>query len=299
MLASISYLQAIVMGLLQGFTELFPISSLGHSVLLPALLGWHDVVNSQSSAQSFFLAFIVGLHVGTALGLLVYYRRTWRRLLVGLIRQVTGVRRQGTASLWRVSDPTMDADYRLLFILAVATIPVGLAGVALESTLRQLFAKPLAAAIFLTVNGIILLVGEGLRRSTGRHVAHTRIATMSPLGAIAIGLSQVLALFAGISRSGVSMVAGLMISLDHEESANFAFLLATPVILLAGLYKLPELLGPLGNGVRLQTLVGALCAMGAAMVSVRFLTRWFTTKTLIPFGAYSLILGVACVVRFG
>lgn len=299
MLASISYLQAIVMGLLQGFTELFPISSLGHSVLLPALLGWHDVVSSQSSAQSFFLAFIVGLHVGTALGLLVYYRHTWQRLLVGLIRQVAGVRRQGTASLWRVSDPTMNADYRLLFILAVATIPVGLAGVALESTLRQLFAKPLAAAIFLMVNGIILLVGEGLRRSTGRHVAHTRIATMSPRGAIAIGLSQVLALFAGISRSGVSMVTGLMINLDHEESANFAFLLATPVILLAGLYKLPELMGPLGNGVRLQTLVGALCAMGAAMVSVRFLTRWFTTKTLIPFGAYSLILGIACVIRFG
>ncbi|HUV58273.1 MAG TPA: undecaprenyl-diphosphate phosphatase [Acidimicrobiales bacterium] len=299
MLASISYLQAIVMGLLQGFTELFPISSLGHSVLLPALLGWHDVVNSQSSAQSFFLAFIVGLHVGTALGLLVYYRRTWRLLLGGLVRQVAAVRGRGAASLWRVSDPTMDADYRLLFILAVATIPVGLAGVALESTLRQLFAKPLAAAIFLTVNGMILLVGEGLRRSAGKHVAHTRIATISPRGALAIGLSQVLALFAGISRSGVSMVTGLMINLDHEESANFAFLLATPVILLAGLYKLPELFGPLGNGVRLQTLVGALCAMGAAMVSVRFLTRWFTTKTLIPFGAYSLVLGVACVVRFG
>ncbi len=119
------------------------------------------------------------------------------------------------------------------------------------------------------------------------------------MSAFAIGLSQVLAFFAAISRSGVSMVTGLDVNLDHEESANFAFLLATPMILLAGLSKLPELFGPLGNGVRPETPVGPLCAMLAAVVSVRFLTRWFTTKTLIAFGVYSLVLGVACVVRFG
>jgi len=299
MLGVLTYLQAVVMGLLQGFTELFPVSSLGHSVLVPALLGWHDLVSSQATTQSFFLAFIVGLHVGTAIGLLIFYRETWLKLIGGLIKQLTSVRERGASSLWRINGPLTDPNYRLLLILAVATVPVGLAGVALESHLRVLFAKPLAAAIFLTVNGLILLVGERLRRTTGRHVAYVRVAGMSPRSAFLIGCSQILALFAGISRSGVSMVAGLSAHLDHEESANFAFLLATPVILLAGLYKLPELMGHLGDGVRGQTLVGALCAMLAAMVSVRFLTRWFTTKTLIPFGVYSLVVGIACIVRFG
>jgi undecaprenyl-diphosphatase len=286
------------MGLVQGATELFPISSLGHSVLLPALFGWHNLANSQASSESFFLAFIVGLHVGTAIGLIIYYWRTWSALFRGLWLQLTQVRARGVASLWRLADPEMDANYRLLFVLALATIPVGIVGVLFEHRLRVLFAKPLAAAIFLTVNGLILLSGERLRRIRGRHVAHRRIDSMSPSSALAIGSSQILALFAGISRSGSTMVAGLLGGLDHEESANFAFLLATPVILLAGLYKLPDLLGPLGDGVRMQTVVGALCAMATALVSVRFLTRWFTTKTLIPFGIYCLVVGLLCVVRF-
>jgi undecaprenyl-diphosphatase len=286
------------MGLVQGATELFPISSLGHSVLLPALFGWHNLANSQASSESFFLAFIVGLHVGTAIGLIIYYWRTWSALFRGLWLQLTQVRARGVASLWRLADPEMDANYRLLFVLALATIPVGIVGVLFEHRLRVLFAKPLAAAIFLTVNGLILLSGERLRRIRGRHVAHRRIDSMSPSSALAIGSSQILALFAGISRSGSTMVAGLLGGLDHEESANFAFLLATPVILLAGLYKLPDLLGPLGDGVRMQTVVGALCAMATALVSVRFLTRWVTTKTLIPFGIYCLVVGLLCVVRF-
>jgi undecaprenyl-diphosphatase len=296
--ASLSYFQAIVMGLVQGATELFPISSLGHSVLLPALLGWHNLANTQASSESFFLAFIVGLHVGTALGLIIYYWRTWSALFRGLWLQLSQAPSRGVASLWRLRDPEMDANYRLLFILAIATVPVGIVGVLFEHRLRVLFAKPLAAAIFLSVNGVILLGGERLRRSRGRHVAHRRIDSMSPSRALSIGSSQILALFAGISRSGSTMVAGLLGGLDHEESANFAFLLATPVILLAGLYKLPDLLGPLGDGVRMQTVVGALCAMATALVSVRFLTRWFTTKTLIPFGIYSLVVGLLCVVRF-
>ncbi len=286
------------MGLVQGATELFPISSLGHSVLLPALLGWHNLANTQASSESFFLAFIVGLHVGTALGLIIYYWRTWSALFRGLWLQLSQAPSRGVASLWRLRDPEMDANYRLLFILAIATVPVGIVGVLFEHRLRVLFAKPLAAAIFLSVNGVILLGGERLRRSRGRHVAHRRIDSMSPSRALSIGSSQILALFAGISRSGSTMVAGLLGGLDHEESANFAFLLATPVILLAGLYKLPDLLGPLGDGVRMQTVVGALCAMATALVSVRFLTRWFTTKTLIPFGIYSLVVGLLCVVRF-
>jgi len=298
MLASLTYFQAIVMGLLQGVTELFPVSSLGHSVLVPALLGWHNLVNSQSQTESFFLAFIVGLHVGTAIGLIVYYRATWLTLLNGLGRQLRGVRSDGVGSLWRLSSPSIDPNYRLLVILALGTVPVGIAGVLLEHKLRVLFAKPLAAAIFLTINGVILLVGERLRRSQGRHAAHLKLDAMSAPTSLAIGCAQILALFAGISRSGTAMVAGLLGGLDHEEAASFSFLLATPVILLAGLYKLPDLMGTLGNGVRMQTVVGALFAMVAAFVAVRFLTKWFTTKTLIPFGIYSLVVGLACVVRF-
>jgi undecaprenyl-diphosphatase len=192
----------------------------------------------------------------------------------------------------------MDRDYRLLFLLALGSIPVAVVGLVLEKPLRELFAKPLAAAIFLTLNGAILLIGERMRRERGRHARYEKIDTLSPRNAVAVGSAQVFALLAGISRSGVTMVAGLTRGLDHEDAANFSFLLATPVILLAGLYKLPSLMGTLGNGVRTQTLVGAVCAGVAAYVAVRFLTRWFTTKTLTPFGIYCLIAGIACVVRF-
>jgi undecaprenyl-diphosphatase len=297
-LASLTYLQAVIMGLVQGITELFPVSSLGHGILLPGLLGWHNLVSSQSQSQSFFLVFLVGLHVGTALGLIVFYRATWRTLLVGLGRQLRATRERGVSSLWRLSDPTMDRDYRLLFLLAVGSIPVGVAGVLLERPLRELFAKPLAAAIFLTVNGVILLLGERLRNGRGRHARFEKLDTLTGRNAVAVGSAQIMGLFAGLSRSGVTMVAGLTRGLDHEDAANFSFLLATPVILLAGLYKLPSLLGHLGQGVRSQTLVGAVCAGIAAYVAVRFLTRWFTTRTLNPFGIYCLVAGLACVVRF-
>ena len=286
------------MGLVQGITELFPVSSLGHGVLLPALLGWHNLVNSQSQSQSFFLVFLVGLHVGTALGLIAYYRATWFALFRGLFKQLGATRTKGIPSLWQLRDPDMNANYRLLIILAVGSIPVGIAGLFLEHKLRVLFAKPLAAAVFLSINGVILLLGERMLRSKGRHARYKKLADATPASAFAIGTSQILALFAGISRSGVTMVAGLMGGLDHEEAANFSFLLATPVILVAGLYKLPQLMGTLGDGVRSQTLVGALCAMVAAFVAVKFLTRWFNTRTLVPFGIYSLVAGLLCVVRF-
>ncbi len=296
--ATLSYLQAVVLGLVQGFSELFPVSSLGHGVLVPALLGWNNLVSSQASTESFFLVFLVGLHVGTALGLLVYYRRTWIDLVAGLARQIRRSRRDGVATLWRLNAPGVDPQYRLLAILAIATVPVGLAGLALEKSLRVLFAKPLAAAVFLTLNGVILLLGERLRGGQGRHARRPHLDSLSVGRAFGIGIAQISALLAGISRSGVSMVAGLLGGLDHEDSANFSFLLATPVILLAGLYKLPSLLGPLGRGVRVQALVGALFAMGAAYVSVRFLVRWFTTRTLRPFAIYCLVIGVAAIVKF-
>jgi undecaprenyl-diphosphatase len=294
----LTFFQAIVMGLVQGFTELFPVSSLGHGVLVPALLGWHNLVSSQSASQSFFLVFLVGLHVGTAIGLIFFYRNTWAALMSGLGRQLSKTRSEGVSTMWQLRNPDMDASYRLLLILAIGSVPVGIAGLFLEHALRVLFAKPLAAAIFLTINGVILLVGEALLRSRGRHVRQRNLDTMTVGGALAIGSSQVFALLAGISRSGVTMVSGLLGHLDHEEAANFSFLLATPVILLAGLYKLPSLMGSLGDGVRMQTLVGALFAMVAAYVSVRFLTKWFATKTLRPFGIYCLVAGLLCVVRF-
>lgn len=286
------------MGVLQGVTELFPVSSLGHSVLLPGILGWHNLVSSQAQAESFFLVFLVGLHVGTACGLIVYYRATWIKLFRGLGRQLRSTREEGAASLWRLSSARMDHDYRILLLLVIGSIPVGLAGVLLDKPLRELFAKPLAAAIFLLLNGVLLLVGERMRQHRGRHARYERIETLSARNAFAIGSAQILGLLAGISRSGATMVAGITRGLDHEDAANFSFLLATPVILLAGLYKLPSLMGHLGQGVRTQTAVGAVCAGVAAYVAVRFLTRWFTTKTLNPFGIYCVVVGIAFAIRF-
>lgn len=295
---TISYFQAIFLGIVQGVTELFPVSSLGHGVLIPALLGWHNLVSGQAATQSFFLVFLVGLHVGTALGLILYYRATWVRLVKGLLRQVGVARSDGASSLLKLTNPDLDRDYRMLALLAIGSIPVGVVGVVLEKPLRELFAKPLAAAIFLTLNGVVLLVGERLKGKQGRHAHYTKLDALTPRSALQIGVSQIFALFAGISRSGVTMVAGLTAGLDHEDAANFSFLLATPVILLAGLYKLPSLLGPLGHGVRAQALVGALFAMVAAYVAVSFLARWFHTKTLRPFALYCLVAGLLCVVRF-
>jgi undecaprenyl-diphosphatase len=310
--AVISYFQAIVIGLLQGVTELFPVSSLGHSVLIPALLGWHQVVASQSAQESFYLAFLVGLHVATALALLWFFRDQWARIVAGLLRSIR------TRSV-------QTADERLGWLLIAASIPAGLVGIAFEHALRSLFAKPLAAAVFLTCNGVILLAGELLRRrsvaavtstpppsgSEGvaptailggaavRATAGTRDLASLGLGeAVLIGASQILAFFAGISRSGATMVAGLAYGLDHEDAARFAFLLATPIILAAGLYKLPDLLGPNGDGVRGQVLAGSLVAGFAAYASVRFLTRYFRTRTLTPFGIYCLLVGAVCIVRF-
>ena len=290
-----TYLQAIVLGVLQGVTELFPISSLGHSVILPKLLGWDDLVVAQSASESYFLAFLVGLHVATALALLVFYRSTWARIVGGVA---------GSLRDRRIETP----DARLGWLLIVATIPAGLTGLLLEHALRVLFAKPLAAAGFLILNGVILLVGEWIRRravvrgraagAEGGTAIDRPMSTLDAREALVIGVTQVFALLPGVSRSGITMVAGLAQGLDHEDAANFSFLLATPVILAAGLYKLPDLLGPNGAGVGGQVLAGSIAAAIAAYLSVRFLTRYFRTGTLLPFAVYSLIVGTLAVIRF-
>jgi undecaprenyl-diphosphatase len=292
----LTYFQAIVLGLLQGVTELFPISSLGHSVILPQLLGWTDVVAAQSASESYFLAFLVGLHVATALALVVFYRATWARIVRAII---------GSLRARKIDTP----DARLGWLLVVASIPAGVAGLLLEHSLRVVFARPLAAAGFLILNGLILAAGEWVRRraTTRRAVAahavavdgDRRLETFAFREAAAIGLAQAFALLPGISRSGITMVAGLARGLDHEDAARFSFLLATPIILAAGLYKLPDLLGPNGDGVRVQILAGSIAAAAAAYVSVRFLTRYFRLGTLTPFAVYCLVIGVLGVLRFG
>jgi undecaprenyl-diphosphatase len=293
----LSYFQAVVIGLLQGVSELFPVSSLGHSVLVPAIFGWHNLVGAESANESFYLAFLVGLHVATALALVVYFRRDWIRIVGGMI---------GSLRTRRIDNP----DARMGWLLVAATIPVGVTGLLFEHPLRTIFAKPLAAGLFLMFNGVILLAGERLRRRSEARVLvgagappggtepGRRLETLGAGEATGIGAFQILALFAGISRSGVTMVAGLLRGLDHDDAARFSFLLATPIILAAGVYKLPDLLGPLGNGIRPQMLVGSICAGVASYLAVRFLVRWFTTRTLTPFGIYCLVAGFLAVIRF-
>jgi undecaprenyl-diphosphatase len=327
-----SYLQAIVIALVQGVTELFPISSLGHSVLVPAWIGggWETLVtqsSQQNSESSFYLAYIVALHCATALALLWYFRADWYRIIRGFIRSVGASVR---ARRFTVSD----SDERLAWMIVIATIPVGLTGVALEHTFRTLLAKPVAAAVFLFINGLVLLLGERLSRrsrvatpverdavlsshhagpeapelSKGKarqraeireaKAADTRIAKLPYLDALYIGSLQIAALFAGISRSGASIVGGLWRGLDHEDAARFGFLLATPVILAAGFLKLPSLAGSAGANIHGQVIVGVIVAGVAAYFSVRFLMRWFHTRTLTPFAIYCLVVGAASFIRF-
>lgn len=294
-MSALTYTQAIVIGALQGVTELFPVSSLGHSVLVPAWLGgsWQNLVTQGDSDKGTpYLAFVVGLHVATALALLVFYWRDWVGIIGGL---VTSIRTR------KVETSTQ----RLGWLIVVATIPVGVLGLLLEHSLRTLFAKPGAAAVFLFINGLLLAGAEVLRRrqvaqAANAHSAENtkQISDLSYTDAGAIGLAQSLALLAGISRSGVAMVGGLFRGLDHEDSAKFAFLLATPVILAAGVLKLPTLAGPQGDGILGQVLVGSLVAAVAAYLAVRFLTKYFHTRNLIPFAVYCLLAGAASMVHF-
>ena len=344
----LTYLQAVVIGLIQGLTELFPVSSLGHTVLIPSWLGgsWAALVRQEDSGESPYLAFIVGLHLATALVLIGYYWREWLRLARGLITSVA--RRQ-------VETP----EQRLAWLIVIATIPVGLAGLKFEHAFRVLFARPDAAAVFLMINGGILLLGERYRRrgripvpadgagptddqdqedapvavaaaatataTTGtlagtdqeqpgarrsrpgrtrpeRAVvdagAEQRLAGIGPGSALWIGAAQILALFAGISREGVTMAGGLVRGLSHEDALRFAFLLSTPVILAAGALKVPDLTGPLGAGIRGQVLAGSVAAAATSLLAIVFLARWFRTRTLTPFAVYCLAAGLLSLIRF-
>jgi len=301
----ITYLQATVMGVVQGVTELFPISSLGQAVILPTLLGWNGLARAQAQPESFFLAFLVGLHVATATALLIYFWSDWRGIIAGFFRTL-GAGLSERKAPWATARL---ADERIAWLLVVATIPAGVSGLAFEHLFRVTFSKPLFAAVFLTANGLILLFGEVVRRRAEVRavaVAHgthegtdsRRLETLEYREAALIGVAQVFALIAGVSRSGITMVAGLVRGLNHEDAARFSFLLATPIILAAGLYKLPDLFGPPGNGIRLQALAGSVVAGFAAYLSIRFLMRYFQTRTLTPFAIFCLVEGIACTIGF-
>jgi undecaprenyl-diphosphatase len=284
----ISYFQAIVLGLVQGVSELFPVSSLGHAVVAPRLLGWNIHQN-----DSYFIAFLVAVHLATALVLLGFFWRDWVRIFKGIGRSLRD--REIAAD---------DRDAKLGWLLVVATIPAGILGLTLESPLRKLFASPESAAIFLFVNGLMLFGAERLRRRAPgapeiERDEDNRIAErVSWTQSVGVGASQALALIPGLSRSGATMGGGLLVGLNNQDAAKFAFLLATPIIGAAAALKLPELLGPTGNGVRGQALVAALCAGVTAFFSIRFLMRFFETNRLTPFAIYCTLVGGALAIGF-
>ena len=339
-----TYPEAIVVGLIQGVTELFPVSSLGHNVLIPAVIGgsWASDLNV-SRPESPYLAFIVGLHVATAAAMILYFWRDWVRIVGGFLSSLRD-RRIATA------------DQRLAWMIILATIPVGIAGLALEHAFRVVFSKPVPTAIFLAVNGLILLGSERRLRGrldatqapaaqalvtqplaasatasasgsapvsspvpgqpgdarldppgappaaprSGREAeiaravaADGRLSSMGYRRAVLIGTAQIAALLPGISRDGIVSVTGMFRGLSREDAVRYSFLLSAPVILAAGVLKIPDLTGPLGNGIRGQILVGSLLSFAGAYLSVRFLTKYFAKqRSMAPFGWYCLAAGI-------
>jgi undecaprenyl-diphosphatase len=349
-----TYLEAAVVGLIQGVTELFPVSSLGHNVLLPALVGgsWATDLNV-AATESPYLAFIVGLHVATAIALMIYFWRDWVRIIGGFFSSIR-------------DREVKTVDQKMAWMIILATIPVGLVGLAFEHEFRVLFGKPIRAAIFLVINGIILYAGERFRtrkslaadaeiaaeadladgrvapgrtasavtpasartaspaaasgaaaprsavpgaamHASGQRAARqleaargvqadTRLVAIGYWQGLLIGSAQILALLAGISRDGVTMVGGMFRGLSRQDAARFSFLLATPVILAAGVLKLGDLTGHLGNGIHGQVLVGSILSGVGAYVSVRFLMKYFTTRTLTPFAIYCVVVGLGSII---
>jgi undecaprenyl-diphosphatase len=277
----VTFAQAIALAFLQGVSELFPVSSLGHTILVPALLGWHNIHRSSPP----FLAFVVVLHLGTAVALILFYREQWYAIVRALIASVV----RGRLS--------QDRDERIGWRLVVGTIPVGILGVVFEVPVRRLFGSPATAAIFLLLNGLVMFAGEALRQrqhATGRK--YKPIEELSYLQSLLVGVGQAFALLPGISRSGASMVAGLLCDLDHEHAARYSFMLATPVILAAALLEIPKLFVPAAHLVLLEAICGGIAAGLAAYLSVAFLTRYFRSNDLRPFGWYCVVVGAGCFV---
>jgi undecaprenyl-diphosphatase len=279
-----STFHALALAVLQGITELFPISSLGHTVILPALLGWR-----LDQAAPAFLPLIVVLHLGTATALLLYFRRDWLFVLFGFVG----------SDVWR--DPAAREARRLLGLIVVATLPAVVLGFAFEKLVRGLFASPVVAAVFLIVNGFLLLIGDRMRdRADSAGRARERpLATLSWRGALAVGLWQCTAFVPGISRSGAAMVGGLFSGLHHAEAARFSFLIATPIIAGAAVLEVPKLLALPGGGFSGLAVVAGILAGITAYASTAFLMHYFRRhdfdEALVPFAIYCWVAGAGAV----
>ena len=286
--------QTVFLALLQGVTELFPISSLGHTVILPGLFGWANLINDTGcGGQSCFLPIIVALHLGTSIALVIYFWRDWLGIILTLFKSIKeGEVRTGT-------------DEWVSFLIIIGVIPAGLIGLFLETPLKTLFASPVIASAFLVLNGSILFAGERMRRRVEAKEALTnakeREASFRPLSsltwkeAIIVGLVQSLALIPGISRSGVTMVAGLGVRLNHEDAARFSFLLGTPLIGLAAVLEIPQLIGQSASA-WLLIVTGMILSGIAAYLSTKFLMKYFETGRLNPFAYYCWALGLVSLV---
>jgi undecaprenyl-diphosphatase len=283
----ITVFQAIIMGLIQGVTELFPVSSLGNSVILPSIFGWHLNQNAP-----YFLTFLVATHFATALVLFIFFIKEWKKVLGGMWRSF----------LAREIDKN-DSYAKVGWLLVVATIPAGILGLLFQDSLRSLFASAQKAAFFLIINGVILYLAEQLRKRSNQKVESDKqsdknIAKLHWGQSFGIGVAQVFALIPGISRSGTTMAGGLLFGLNNEDAARFSFLLATPVIGAAALLKLPSIFSHSYDSLRGAMIAGAIAAAIAAFFSVKFLVKYFKTKTLTPFAIYCFFGGIVYSVYF-
>ena len=285
---SFTYGQAVIIGFIQGITELFPISSLGHAILIPAWIGgsFREFISEENKA---YLLITIAMHLASSIALFIVFRKRWIGLIGGTFRAFKSRNFQSTP-------------FRVLGYIVIATIPVGVLGVVFGEYFQSIFGKPEYTAVFLTVNGLLLIAAERLSR---RDIATEYLDSDAEIdhrvnakSAVVIGFGQSLALFAGISRFGVTMSAGLLRKLNHSVASDFAFLLSLPVIVGASILKLPELFTSDTNELLGQILVGSLVSFVATYFSVSFLVRWFKTKTLYPFAIYCLVVGIASFIRF-
>ena len=285
---SFTYEQAIIIGFIQGLTELFPISSLGHAILVPAWIGgsFKQFISEENDA---YLLITIAMHLASSVALFLVFRKRWVGLIAGSYKAVKSKNYQSTP-------------FRVLGYIVIATIPVGILGLALDDYFQNIFGKPQYSALFLTINGLILITAERLSKRDVLHEFHDSDAEIdrrvNAKTALAIGFGQSLALFAGISRFGVTMSAGLIRRLNHSVASDFAFLLSLPVILGASVVKLPELFTTDTRLVLGQILVGSIVSFFATYFSVTFLVRWFKTKTLYPFAIYCLAFGMISMIKF-
>ena len=283
-----TYGQSIITGLIQGATELFPISSLGHAILIPAWLGG-SFAKFMSEENAAYLLITIAMHLSSAVALFIVFRKRWLNLIFGATRSI-------------IKRDFQTTQFRVLGYIVIATIPVGVLGVVFGDYFQSIFGKAAFSAAFLFCNGLILIAAEKLSH---RDIPHEFMDSDAEIdhrinakNALVIGFGQSLALFAGISRFGITMSAGLLKRLNHSVASDFAFLMALPVIVGASIVKLPELFTSDTKHILGQILVGCIVSFCATYFSVKFLVRWFKTRTLYPFAIYCLIVGLISFIRF-